>query len=1034
MRQKIKKRHFVSGWTLLLMIVCSGFSTLGIAAQDRITGTVSDTDGTPLPGVNVIQKGTSQGAVTDFDGKYSITLVSGNRTLEFSYVGFVTKEVRIVNQTTVNVNLEADTESLEEVVVIGYGAIAKEKVLGAISSVDAEEIEQATPTSAFDAVQGKLAGVQILSNNGPGAGFDIQIRGVSTFGAGTSPLYVVDGQQLENIDNIDPSTIKSLEVLKDGATASIYGSRAANGVVLITTKSGKSGTLTVDVTANVGYNNLVGDVPVANSNERLAYVRARTNNFDPERLTGEERDSLSLLVRNSFDLQELVTRTAERRQTNVAIRGGGEKGRFYWNTGYLEEQGIVIGSKYKRLSTLLSLDTDFGKKLKLGSKINLTFEDRDGLAEANVLRQLVARIPNFPVFEPNGTLTPTIAGRQNPIAQALVRTANDRNWRTQVFNYADWTFLPNVSVRSTLGINMRYRKRDDFEPVLVQGNLNRPPTGRFRNNLSYDIQQENVFSYSNQWGDHDLDVIAGMQIQKWFEEGFDVRGNFISDDISTFNNVDPLVFGVQTNGTNDQRHNLFSLFGRMRYDYNSKYLVSASLRRDGSSRFGDNNEYGYFPSLSAGWRLSKEDFLQDSNVINNLLLRASYGVIGNENIPNYAFTSALVPGSNYTSSGVSQSRLGNPDLSWESTVSTNIGFNLQMFDRRIDFDVDFWSKETEDLLANVPLPEESGFSQILQNVGSVENRGIDFSLGIDLIRGKDFNWDTNFNISIFENEVKQLAGGTPFFASGRYFIEEGQPIGNIFGYVNGGIFQYTESNAFTDDGTQLTPNFYEAGEFVNYTLNGDVFTGNINQLRSNGRTLEGGDIIWEDLNGDFTIDAANDRKVIGNGLPSAFGGWFNNLEYKNFKLSFLFDYSLGADIYKRWDEERNDLNSSNETPSPEFINNAWTQEGDVTIWPRLNRVPQLRNDPSSFFIENGDWVKLRYVRLNYNVPRAFLDRFNWLGALSVNLAVNNVLTWTEYTGYNPELGRRGNALTPNFDTLRYPNDREFIVGLRVQLK
>ncbi|WP_298494078.1 TonB-dependent receptor [uncultured Algibacter sp.] len=1031
MKQKLKSRWSVSGLLFVLVLVLSSFTTISVSAQQRVSGTVSDANGVPLPGVNVVQKGTNKGAVTDFDGKYSILMSSGNKTLVFSYIGYVTKEVAITNQITLNVNLEEDVESLEEVVIIGYAPVSRKKVLGALGSVKSEEIEQASPTSAFDAVQGKLAGVQILTNNGPGGGFDVSIRGVSTFGAGTSPLYVVDGQQLENIDNLDPNDIQSFEVLKDGATAAIYGSKAANGVVLITTKSGKKGSLKIDITSVTGYNTLVGDLPVANSNQRLDYVRTRVNRA-ADNLTGEERDSLGLLNRNSFDLQKLVTRPGIRHQTNVAISGGGDKGTYYLNTGFLDEEGIVINSGYRRINTLLKIDSNISDKLKVGTRANISYEKRNGVSESNVFTQIVARIPNFPLFEPNGNFTPTIAGRRNPLAQAELAEITDTRKRTQIFSYVEWSVFPKVKIKSTLGINHSSRKRKDFTPSLIQNNPSNPPEGIYRDNESYDIQQENFINYKNSWGNHDFSAFAGMQIQKWTDEYFEVGGQFVSDDISTFNNADPLNVGIDGD-TGIQKHNLFSLFGGFNYDYKNKYLISASIRRDGSSRFGDANEYGNFPSASLGWRISNEEFLKGNKTLTNLMLKASYGEIGNERISNYAFTSALVPGANYTGAGVGQNRIGNPNLSWESTTSVNLGLELDMFKNRFNFGIDFWKKTTTDLLANVPLPEESGFSSLLQNVGSVENKGIDVTIGGDIIRTKDFKWNSSFNVSYLENKVTKLAGGTPFF-DGDYKIEEGQPIGNIFGFTNLGIFQYTESNAFTDDGVQLTPNFDGDGNFVNYTLNGAEYTDNVNQLSSNGNVLQGGDIIWEDLNGDFNITPADDRKVIGNGLPEFFGGWSNTFTFKNFTLSCLFDYSLGADMWARWDENRNDLNSSNETPSPIFIENAWREEGDITVWPRLNRVPQLRNRPNSFYVQNGDWVKLRYVRLNYSFPKKLLDQVNWLNAFSINLAVNNVLTWTEYTGYNPELGRRGNPLRVNQDDLRYPNDREIILGLKVQLK
>ena len=336
MKQKFKRQGTVSGIVLVLALVFSSFTAISVEAQQRVTGTVAGQNGVPIPGVNVLQKGTNKGAVTDFDGKFSISLAPGNKTLVFSYIGFETREVAVGNQTTISVVLDEDVEGLDEVVIIGYAPVSREKVLGALGSVKAEQIVQATPISTFDAVQGRLAGVQILTNGGPGAGFDIKIRGTSTFSqGGTEPLYVVDGQQLENIDNIDPNDIASLEVLKDGATAAIYGSKAANGVVLITTKSGKSGEFKIDVTTATAFTNLIGGLALSNSNERRFYEKVRRGN--PNTLTGNERDSLSLLQRNSFDLEELITRTAVRNQFNIALSGGSDKVSFYWNTGFLKE-------------------------------------------------------------------------------------------------------------------------------------------------------------------------------------------------------------------------------------------------------------------------------------------------------------------------------------------------------------------------------------------------------------------------------------------------------------------------------------------------------------------------------------------------------------------------------------------------------------------------------------------------------------------------------------------------------------------------
>ena len=1005
------------------MLLCSN-----LVAQRTITGTVTDDGGEGLIGASVQVVGTSTGAVTDLDGKYTINVAEDAKTLVFTYTGYRDEEVTIGASNVIDITLSEGVE-LSEVVVIGYAPIAREKVLGAVSSVTSEEIVQNTPISAFDAVQGRLSGVQILSNGGPGAGFDIKIRGVSTFSSGTTPLYVVDGQQLDNIDNIDPNDIESLEILKDGATAAIYGSRGANGVVLITTKSGSSKGVKVNITANTAITDLIGGLPLSNTRQRIEYEDIRRTNTNSN--TPIQRDSLSLMNRNSFDLQDLVTRTAIRNQANVSVSGGNEKAQVYWNVGLQDQEGIIVNSSYQRVNSRLKLNFKPIERLKLGTNLNISFENRRGLNENQVFQQMVERIPYFPVFEPNGTFTPEIAGRQNPVAEANLRTLRQRNFRGQSFSFVEFKILPSLSIKSTLGANFRYRLDNDFEPVLTQNPRSPIPRGAERRDLLYDIQQENFLNYIQDFGKHSFSAFAGMQTQQFFIEEFDVQANFVSDNVETFNNVDPLTLSVG-NATGDERHNLVSLFGGFNYDFDNKYLVGATVRRDGSSRFGDDNKYGIFPSFTLGWRVSNENFLRDNSFISNLLLRFSYGETGNERIGNYEFTSTYAPGFTYNGiSGVAPSRLGNSAISWESTTSTNIGFNLGLVENRFNVVFELWKKQTDDLLASVPLPEESGFNSIRQNVGSVENRGMDIGINATILKRQGFKWESSFNISFLENEVTRLAGGTPF-QSGDYLIEEGQPIGNIFGFKNLGIYQYDESNAYTPEGVILTPVFNGEGDFQNYNLNGQAYTGDVRQLRNAGQTLVGGDIIWDDVNNDFDINVA-DKQTIGNGLPKFFGGLTNTFSYKGLSLGFLFDFNFGNDIWRRYDELRNDLNSSNETPGPDRIEGAWREQGDVTDFPRLTRVAQNRERPNSFFVTEGDFIKLRFVRLNYSLPKSLMNRINGIDKIAFNLSFNDFATWTNYIGYNPELGSRGAPLQPGRDNLRYPNSRSIIFGLQVQL-
>ncbi|MEL6943084.1 MAG: SusC/RagA family TonB-linked outer membrane protein, partial [Bacteroidota bacterium] len=605
----------IRGFTSLLMILlCYG----SLLSQRTITGTIENENGESLIGASVQAKGTFTGTVTDIDGNYSIQVEESTSILVFSYTGYETQEIEIGASNTMDVTMKEGV-SLSEVVVIGYSPVAREKVLGAVSSVGSEDIVQVTPVSAFDAVQGRLAGVQIQTNGGPGAGFDIKIRGVSTFSSGTEPLYVVDGQQLENIDNIDPNDIESLEVLKDGATAAIYGSRGANGVVIITTKSGASNDVKVDITANTSWTELFGALPLSNTAQRIEYEDVRRGGATS--LTGTQRDSLSLLNRNSHDLQALLTRTAIRHQVNVALSGGNEKAQVYWNTGFQDQEGVIVNSSYQRINSRLKLNFQPVERLSLGTNLNVSYEDRFGLNEGQVFQQMVERIAYFPVFEPNGTFTPEIAGRQNPLAEANLRTLRQRNFRSQIFSFAQFRILPSLSIKSTVGINFRYRLDNDFEPVLTQNPRSPIPRGAERRTLAYDLQQENFLNYIEDFGRHSVSAFVGMQTQQYVNEGFNLQAQFVSDNIQTFNNIDPLTLSV-SNGTINERHDIVSLFAGFNYDFDNKYLLGATVRRDGSSRFGADNKYGLFPSFTLGWRLSNESFIEEGiPAISNLLVR-----------------------------------------------------------------------------------------------------------------------------------------------------------------------------------------------------------------------------------------------------------------------------------------------------------------------------------------------------------------------------------------------------------------------------
>ncbi|SFD27164.1 SusC/RagA family TonB-linked outer membrane protein [Algibacter pectinivorans] len=1057
MKQKIKRHGAGSGIVLMLAILFSSFSAISLEAQERITGTVAGADGLPLPGVNVLQKGTRKGAVTDFDGNYSIQLVSGQKTLVFSYLGFQTQEVEVSNKATVNVTLEEDVAGLDEIVIIGFQAVKREKILGAVETIKSEEIQKAAPVDPLQGIQGKLSGVQVVSNNGPGEGFDIKIRGLSTLSAGaTGPLYVVDGQQTFNIDNIDPNDIESLEVLKDGATAAIYGSQAGNGVVIIKTKTGKVGKLSLDITTVTGVNRLIGDLPAANAAQRIEQERLQNTTWG----IGGGRDSLSLVSRNSFDVQRLVTRPALRHQTNVALSGGSEKAKFYWNTGFFNEEGLIINSEHKRVNTRLKVDVTPSDKFKLGTLVNLSYEYTNSISTGPVLGHLLNRVAYLPLFEPDGSFTPGSPNKfsLNPIQNAVLRKNDRRRYRGNVFNYAQFSITPELSIRSTLGVDFFLDRRDNFAPAILdprnfENGIHR---GDQRQTLTYQIQQDNTLNYLKSFGNHDVSAFAGMQIQRRKVDNFNYAAQFNNDLIQTWNNAvnDPGVdtetgldnntFFVDKEGgdrTQIVTTGIFSLFGGFNYDYANKYLFGATIRRDGSSSFGANNKYGYFPSATAGWRVSNENFLKNNSVIKNLLVRGSYGITGNDRIQPYRYVSTLGPSD---IGGFIPLTLGNADIQWEESVSKNFGLELSLFKgRRLNIALDVWEKVTDGLLVESELPEESGFSSVLENRGVIKNNGVDFTIGGTIIKSTDFTWRSQFNISVLKNNVEELA--VPI-RTGRFITEEGRPVGNIWGYKNTGVYQYDESNAYTPEGERLFPNFDANGFFLgSYNRgNGDAYPADaeIRQLvhRSSRNVLRGGDYIWDDVNNDGFIDS-EDEQVLGNGLPTVYGGFNHEFTYKNWTFDTSFDYSFGNEIYRRYDHDRNSLRAAVLSVSPDRLQNAWREQGDIAQWPTLqpggarnqNRFDFSNSTANSSFVSDGSFIKWRYIRVGYTFPKDVLESFNiGMNRLSLNLAVNNIMTWTNYIGYNPEFGSRGNPLTPSEDSLRYPNDREFLLTLRAQ--
>ncbi|PQJ77582.1 SusC/RagA family TonB-linked outer membrane protein [Polaribacter glomeratus] len=1019
----------------LFLMVCS----LSTKAQTiTVKGVVISNNGVPLPGVSVLQKGTSNGTSTDFDGNYTIKLlINKSKTLVFASLGFEDKEVAAGNKTVVNVTLSESSQQLEEIVVIGYGTANRRDVLGSLASVKSEDLNANVPVDALAGLQGRIAGVQILTNGAPGSSSEILIRGISTLNSGTGPLFVVDGQQVDNIDNINPNDIESIEVLKDGASAAIYGSRSANGVVLVSTKKGKAGLPKINVSVQNSVSYLRNKVPVSNTIQRNKFESLRSTGST--NASGETLDSLGIRTQLVVDVQDLIKQVAQKTQVNVAFSGGSETAKFYWNTGFLDEEGIIVGSNFRRINTNLNLSFDISKKLSAGTRLTATYQYQDGIPEGTVFRELSYRQPDVLIYDFDGSFIRERFARNNPVARAILGIQDNRQYRASSFNYLNYQFTPELSFRTTIGINFNQQKLNELRPSQTVDVLSGRITGRERQRTSYDIQSENYFSYDKKFkGGHSFTGLLGYSVQKWHQENSTLTANaFNNDYIQTFNNV--AEFDVSNTGTESFENSLVSYYARVTYDYARKYLFGATFRRDASSRFGPNNKWGDFPSASVGWRVSNEKFLKNLNLgfLSEFKLRASYAITGNERIDDY-LTQALYGSNNYYNSinGFAPFQLGNPDLKWEETAQQNYGVDINLFGRRMQIAVDHYIKTTTDLLYERPIPQETGFSTIFANIGSIENRGFDVEVKGSPLRTKDFEWFSSFNISYNKNKVLALADEDGF-ETGGYLIQAGESLGNMYGFKNQGIYRYNESNAYTESGVRLTANFDENDNFKDYTLNGQLYTGVIKQQTfgggADGVVLKGGDIIWEDQNGDFVIDATNDRTIIGNGLAEFVGGWNNNFSYRDISLSFLFNFSFGNDIYRGYDHTRNKASNSVYTPGPDRIEDAWVKQGDITRFPSLesSRI-QNRTGFDSDYVSKGDFIRLQTIRLNYNFPKKVLEKVKIFNDLSLSVVANDVLTFTNYEGYNPELGNRGNPLEPGWDNLRYPNKTSIIFSLNAQ--
>lgn len=990
-------------------LFCVSFLTVSLVfgQQREISGTVvSNADGLVIPGVNVIEKGTTNGTSTDFDGNYSITVSDDNAILVFSFIGFLSKELTITANGQVNVRLEEDISSLDEVVVVGYGTSKKSDITGSVSSVKSEELSAFPVLTAEQSLQGRAAGVAVQSNNGgePGAPISISIRGNTSIGASSAALVVVDGFVGGTLPQ--PADIESIEILKDASATAIYGSRGANGVILVTTKKGRRGKMTVEVNSSYSSQNVSERIELLNASQFAAYRQAINSAYEQGPA--------------ETDWQDLIYTTGSISNHQLSFSGGSEKINYYVSGNYFNQEGVVINSDFERFSFLSNIDVQATDKLKLGFNAFANVGNRDGIQSqassggsggGDVISTAYRFAPDTPVQDANGINTTNPVGDQfdNPFAIATESVDETKTDDYRANFYADYQIISGLSFKTTFGYGTTNSTRGRFLPSTLIGQAsNQGGIASIESLKRKDILSENYLTYKKEIGKGNLTVLLGYSYQKTRTETFGAAAqNFISNSLSYFN----LGAGsdIQTPFSELVEREIISQFGRINYEYDDRYLFTFTARRDGSSNFSRNNKYSFFPSGAIGWRISNEKFLQDNKTISNLKLRASYGLTGNPAISPYqslaSFQRIYSNVGDQPVNAVVPEQLANPDLKWETSYQTNIGLDIGFLENRIALTLDYYNIDTEDLiLGDSSAPEYIGFANLtsLRNIGEINNKGFEITLNTQNIVSENFTWSTDFNWSRNRNEVVKLVDGQDIFLDSSpgsflqdetHVLREGEPVGVFWGYEYRGVNQGTP-----DPGTA---GFVETGP---------------------------GDELFTDIDGDGVITGA-DRKIIGDPNPDWIAGLNNNFRYKDFDLNIFFQASVGGDIFSYTFLE---LASGESNATPEVLN-AWTPTNTNTNIPSAAVREKRITDR---FVYDGGYVRLKNLALGYTLPTEIVSKIG-LQSIRLSLSGQNLLTFTDFPGTDPEAsyqsqGNLNSNVNRGFDYGSYPNIRSYTISLNLK--
>lgn len=987
--------------------------------QQTVKGIIKGPDGLPVIAANISQKGTNNATITDLNGNFTLNVTGRQPVLVISYIGYVTTEVNVSGRAFVEVVLQEDVAALDEVVVVGYGTMRKKDVTGAVSSVRSGEITKNATSNVMQAIAGKMSGVQVVQNSGtPGGDVSILIRGVGTIND-ASPLYVIDGVPVSGgMWYLNPNDVESIDVLKDASATAIYGSRGANGVVMVTTKQAQEGHTEINFDYSYGIQHSAKTYKMLDASQYAALHNEMRTNAAPEySLNPAFADPESLGA--GTDWMDAIFRTAPMQKVNLSMLGGNQKISHATSLGYYTQDGIMKNSSYNRLSLQSNISSKLASNITVRANVNLSAENRRTQPVSTVIQNAMRILPSIPIYDDNGEYAgPTGNAEWNGNALNPVAIINEQNYRMKGFRMLsnislEWEIIKGLKFKTTGGAELGYDYNNSYIPKYKWGmneskNTMQTVTSAYEQLYLWD----NTLNYDKAFGKHRINAMIGTSYQEYKKESVSAAGSGRASELTT--ELDNATKATDVGG-NSYRWALMSYMARLHYSYDDRYLLTATFRADGSSKFGKDNRFGYFPSFAAAWNIGNEAFMQSVKPVSLLKLRAGYGQTGNQNIGAYAFADKLSVNGvyNFGSQRGFESNLvnliypyllSNPSVKWESVEQYNVGLDIGFLQNRIVANLDFYVKNTRDMLTKKPVPQTSGTSLEQAdwppvNIGKVLNRGFEFTVNTKNFVG-EFKWETSLNMSFNHNEVVSIGG--PEILNGVSLIREGQPINSFYGYELGGIYQ---------------------------TLD-EVFTGPVMENRAPDKASHNpykntspGDMWFVDVDGNGEINDL-DRTVIGNPSPDCIFGFNNTFSYKNFDLSIFFQGALGNQVWNGVRASHESMNSTYNQLATTL--ERWTGEGSSYSMPRaIYADPNNNSRASTRWLEDGAYAKLKNLTFGYTLPEKWIRKAK-MKALRLYVSLDNLCTITNYSGLDPEAGLSG------LDYGVYPSARTYMFGVSVK--